>query len=172
MPPYRPVEERFWEKVDTETAHPNGCHEWTGGKIRQGYGTFYAWGKSHLAHRLAYHFYFGIDPTDRCVMHACDNPSCCNPTHLSLGTVGDNNADRHVKGRSRGGSHVGENNPQAKITPMMAREIYVRSSRHSDIAREFGLAIGTVFDIRRRKIWAHATEGLERGYRGRRTNAA
>lgn len=171
MPPYRPIQERLWEKVEINSEHPMGCHEWTGAKIRQGYGTIFSEGRSHLVHRLVYRFCHGVDPGDLCVMHTCDNPSCCNPEHLRLGTVRDNNADRHLKGRSSGGSLPGENNPSAKITPELAREIFVRADPHADVARELGLSLGTVFDIRRRRIWAHATEGLTCGYRWRTENA-
>jgi len=44
-------------------------------------------------------------PTDLVVMHACDNPACCNPAHLSKGTVTDNNRDREAKGRGRYARH-------------------------------------------------------------------
>lgn len=40
------------------------------------------------------------------VLHSCDNPPCCNPAHLFLGTNADNTADRHAKGRdARGAAH-------------------------------------------------------------------
>ena len=37
------------------------------------------------------------------VMHTCDNPACCNPLHLRLGTTADNVADKWAKGRGKGG---------------------------------------------------------------------
>jgi hypothetical protein len=56
------------------------------------------------AHRLAYTFTFGEIPDGLGVLHTCDNPPCCNPNHLWLGTQLENIADRHSKGRSKGGS--------------------------------------------------------------------
>ena len=42
----------------------------------------------------------GEETVAMCICHSCDNPQCCNPSHLFLGTFADNNSDRANKGRS------------------------------------------------------------------------
>ena len=94
------VMERFWAKVDRR--EPGECWEWQASCDDSGYGTFRHQGKMKKAHRLAWVFCGrGPIPDGLVVMHSCDNPPCCNPAHLSLGTVADNNRDRHDKGRSK-----------------------------------------------------------------------
>lgn len=51
-----------------------------------------------VASRVAWTLTHG-DPGDWFVLHRCDNPPCCNPAHLFLGTKGDNHADMVSKGR-------------------------------------------------------------------------
>ena len=84
---------------------PDECWEWQGrrGISRYGkpdYGVFKCGGTAYLAHRVAYHLFQGEIPPGLLVCHHCDNPACCNPTHLWLGTIFENNRDRSLKGRT------------------------------------------------------------------------
>ena len=59
-------------------------------------------GLGRAVHRMAWEVAHGPIPDGLIVMHTCDNPPCCNPEHLKLGTHGDNNRDRIEKGRGPG----------------------------------------------------------------------
>ncbi len=95
--------ERFWRYVDQSGY--DDCWNWKASKNNKGYGFFRSIPgipqKSLLAHRVAYTLCKG-DPSGMLVMHACDNPSCVNPSHLSLGTNTDNIRDASFKGRMMG----------------------------------------------------------------------
>jgi hypothetical protein len=82
----------------SRVAMVNGCWEYQGPRRKDGYG-FYNWGNDKLAHRIAYRLACGEIPKGMVVMHTCDNPPCCNPAHLKLGTKGDNNRDMFAKQR-------------------------------------------------------------------------
>ena len=91
---------RFEAKVN-RVATPGGCHLWTAG-ARHGYGDIAVRGKHIKAHRMAWEIANGPIPDGLWVLHDCpagDNPSCCNPAHLWLGTHADNMADMAAKGR-------------------------------------------------------------------------
>lgn len=87
----------FWKKANRGS--DSECWEWTGSKKEEGYGRFQVDGKWVSAHRHAL-VLSGVEvPPDLCVLHRCDNPPCCNPSHLFLGTRQENNRDRDLKGR-------------------------------------------------------------------------
>ena len=117
-----------------------------------GYGEKRYKGKRWLAHRLAYFLEYGEDPGDRCVCHACDNPSCVEPTHLFLGTHDDNVQDRNRKGRQA----MWPNHGRAKLTYRQAAEIKGRlllGEKKSVLAREFGITGMAILDMERGRSW-------------------
>lgn len=93
--------ERFEEKyIKVES----GCWEWTATKHERGYGYFhtsrdYSPRKMDYAHRVSLFLYEGLRDDEKVVLHRCDNTSCVNPTHLSLGSMLDNTTDMMEKGR-------------------------------------------------------------------------
>lgn len=95
---------RFWEKVDA-SAGPDGCWLYTGFRKWDGYGWLQrghaATRRSLTAHRYAWILTKGSPGAGLQVLHRCDNPPCCNPAHLFLGTHADNMADRSAKGRAK-----------------------------------------------------------------------
>lgn len=157
---------RFWAKVDRRAA--DECWPWTGVRKRHKgaftYGIFYTSKTSVLgAHRAAWLASYGGDDLlpGLLVCHSCDNPQCCNPAHLWLGTKADNNRDRSEKGRTRTGKRAyeavryrkQERHPSAKLTAVQVSEI--RSDRRplSVIGQQYGVDPSTVSRIRRGKAW-------------------
>ena len=94
----RPLYERFWEKVSKGDS--GECWPWMACRQHTGYGWFtIRRGKQMRANRLAWILTNGDIPEGRKVCHRCDNPSCCNPQHLFIGTQRDNMVDMTNKGR-------------------------------------------------------------------------
>jgi hypothetical protein len=93
------VAKRFWSRVEKT----EGCWLWTGYCEAAGYGTLEISVKGKrrkaYAHRLAYELTYGAIPAGLFICHHCDNPPCCNPDHLFVGTAGENSRDCVQKGR-------------------------------------------------------------------------
>lgn len=96
--------ERFWGFVEMIPFH--SCWEWTGPKSGSRKGRYYGYFKINKknikAHRFSYELHKGKIPETILVCHSCDNPGCCNPDHLFLGTHADNMRDCANKGRTAG----------------------------------------------------------------------
>lgn len=103
----------FWANVDVLDV--GECWLWQRAR-NKGYGVLVVNGKDTYAHRHAYAIAKGVIPPGIHVCHTCDNPPCCNPSHLWLGTAADNNHDMIVKGRARRPVLRGQANPASKHT--------------------------------------------------------
>ena len=95
----------FWQKVDL--SKPNGCWPYKGFRKWDGYGWLQRYidgkPKNLTAHRYAWILTHGQPPEGMHILHTCDNPPCCNPAHLRLGTHDENMADMKAKGRNSKG---------------------------------------------------------------------
>ncbi len=97
--PSRPIADRLAERLEQADG---GCLVWTGNRDAKGYGRLRrsgANGEYVGAHRAAWEVANGRIPSGMYVCHRCDNPPCCNPAHLFLGTPLDNVRDCVEKGR-------------------------------------------------------------------------
>jgi hypothetical protein len=154
------VEERFWRNVD-KSGGEDTCWPWTAYRLgvrHDGYGNISVRGSIIKAHRLAFMLTYG--PIGNLnVLHKCDNPPCCNPTHLNLGTRAENNHDRDAKGR--GARLIGESNGFSKLTESDVRKIKSRYSTgfssYNVLAREFGVSKHQIAHIVKGRQWKHVS---------------
>jgi len=92
-------QERFQQYI--KVSH-SGCWLWQRACNSQGYGVAVCCGRHWMAHRLACVLYRVKNYrhiASNVVLHRCDNPQCCNPKHLQIGTQRENMVDARVKGR-------------------------------------------------------------------------
>lgn len=122
---------KFWSRIDVKAE--TECWTWMCGKSRLGYGKMSIGKKCIRAHRFAL-VVSGVEiPENMCACHSCDNPSCCNPKHLWVGSQSDNQKDRAAKGRSSRGERnpskthpelfCGENNHASMLTDEIVSEL-------------------------------------------------
>ena len=152
------LEERFWKKV--AKTGPSECWEWKRGRTKDGYGIFHVIcddGKSKKrgAHRVSYELEHKIKLTkDQHILHSCDQPSCVNPVHLSVGTNADNMRDKVEKGRQSRGMKC----RNAKLTDEQVREIrrkFIGTVLMRELADEYGVDTSVVSRIVNFKSWIH-----------------
>jgi len=145
--------ERFLSRV--LVGDDSQCWEWIGRKNPDGYGRFDFQNTCGSAHRYMWELHNGVIPDGLVVCHKCDNPPCVNPSHLFLGTVQDNVADRDQKGRTA--RHRGADNGRAVLDETGVREIKnLRRLGHTykDISSTMGVSVGCVSHILNGRHWA------------------
>jgi hypothetical protein len=131
---------------------PNGdCWEFTGYRNpKMGYGNFSDdRGKTVAAHRFMFSIVHGSIPEHLHVCHICDNPPCCNPDHLFLGSHADNMADRNAKGRQS------RSRKWSKLTDKQVAAIKQDERTQNEIAADYSVSRTLVSFIRNGRRRAH-----------------
>ena len=163
------TQRRLWDHIPVAPVqYTKKCWEWQGATFRKGYGNFHVPGLgnigAHIVVWLVTHPAESLEPTD-CVLHACDNPPCCRPSHVFKGTKKDNTQDAIRKGRfvsnlhlARGKELKGEDSPKAKLTN--SDVITIRLARklgypQKPLAKRFGVRYQSIQAIEKRKSWKH-----------------
>jgi hypothetical protein len=148
------LETRFWAKVDQRG--PDECWPWAGAKTRPwGYGRININGKVEHANRVAYTLARGAIPADKIVCHSCDNPGCCNPNHLWLGTHRENAEDRDAKGRRRLAPQRGDDHPTRKLCSDDVRRIRASVRPNRELAEQYGVTTTQIRNILSGRHWRH-----------------
>jgi HNH endonuclease len=136
------AEERFWSHVDKRG--PDECWEWIASLQEKGYGQFNTGIKMVRAHRFAYELVHG--PTDKKVLHRCDNRKCVNERHLFVGTQFENMRDMTDKGRR-----------WSRLSAMQVRSVklyLLNGWTHKKIASHFMVSEQAISAISSGRNWA------------------
>lgn len=159
-----PLKTKFMAKVDKNgPIHPvcGRCWIWIGRLARDGYGIIVIDRVDKRAHRVSYSLFVGKIPNGLGVLHKCDNRSCVNPNHLTVGTQQDNADDMTSKMRQA----YGERNANAKLTDSVVAEIIClykprrRGLGTHALAKRFGISQATVHGIVTGVSWKHLQRG-------------
>ena len=153
---YCPLKERFWPKV--AIGKQDECWNWIACLSSSGYGFISGEhsGPMVAAHRVAWELTNGPIPDGMHVLHHCDNPRCCNPAHLRIGTNADNVADKMARKRLnpvRGTRH--KNSKLVDTDIPIIRALYGAGVSVPAIAKRFNVVDGTIHFILNGRNWSH-----------------
>ena len=175
----------LWIYNRTTPNETTGCWEWklsTESAPNLPYGRCYFGKRYRPAHRVVWELARGPIPPGMMVCHKCDNPRCCNPVHLFLGTAQDNATDRDAKNRTakgdrngarlhrekwaKGDAHWtrkrpasvlrGERSGRAKLdepSVQAIRELRKSGATLQSLATEFGVGTSTISRVVRGLSW-------------------
>lgn len=133
----------------------SGCWLWNGALNGTGYACIRDepsnGSKQRRASHVSYERYIGKIPDGMIVLHSCDEPTCVNPAHLSVGTHLDNAKDRNAKGRQA--RQRGEDQGGHKLTWEKVRAIRSDTRPYTVIGKEYGVCISNISGIKNGKRW-------------------
>ena len=127
----------LWSKVDKRGS--DECWPWIGLITESGYGRTQIGDRSYYAHRVIYNLMRPGEielssprnkKTTGFLMHLCDNRICCNPAHLKVANLAENNKDCRDKGRRQ--MPKGENHHRSVFTDQeIAKVLQMKSEGQS-----------------------------------------
>ena len=146
----------FWDRVYSHVERVGECLLFTGCKDDCGYGRINRDGKLVRLHREVWERDNGTIPTGMVVMHSCDQPSCIEPTHLSLGTQAANIADMDRKGRRR--TLIGSERSTAILSeediPVIRARLAAGQTCET-LGGEYGVTPEMIRHIKKGRAWRH-----------------
>lgn len=153
------------ESIVEHVEHREGlsvCWVSTGRRCGNGYTQLRVAGApTDMTHKLAVWAWTGImPPADSVVLHACDNPPCCNPDHLTVGTHEENMADRGAKRRYVHGTRC----HNAALDEQKVRELRLRRSwgwKIRELAEHFGISKAQAERVVYGQAWTHVAPNPE-----------
>lgn len=125
-------------EANVDGGYQTSCWRWLRCLNNYGYGLIRVDGKSQLAHRYLYEHARGPVPDGLELDHLCRNRWCVRPAHLEAVTRKEN--------ARRGARTV--------LTADEARAIKESTDTYEALARRFGVAPSTVWNIRSGKNWS------------------
>jgi hypothetical protein len=144
---HKTLEERLSLKIIK--GESDQCWPWTGGTVPKGYGTIKkcignTW-KTVYAHREILRLSKG-EPTNTNdqALHSCDNPSCCNPSHLRWGTESQNRREARDRLHNQGNQ---------KLKPEQVVLILIDQRTNRLIAAEYAVHHDTIARIKQGRSW-------------------
>jgi len=146
---------KFWSKV--EIGGDDDCWNWTGARVKDPHGNP-SYGEMRIpghgpatAHRIALYL-SKLEKKEKwidtlCVLHSCDNPACCNPSHLRQGTQQENMKDMVSRDRNVGNKKLTDDQV------MQIRHSWADGDTAKQLSKTYSITINSVGNIVYGRTW-------------------
>lgn len=113
---------------------------------------------------------------DELTRHTCDNPQCCNPDHLVIGTHQENYEDMVARGRGYWQTHTGyfkwyerEGRRKKQPKPLLPEETIISIYKdalencipYKQLDKKYGVGRGVSSNIANQKTYKYITENIQ-----------
>ncbi len=143
---------QFYSQIDKS----NECWEWSGTLNMGGYGKY----RGINASKVMWEYEYGKVLNGLQVCHSCDNRKCVTPSHLFLGSIADNMADKVKKNRQAKGSKIGSSVLDEEQVYQI-RKIRLEGKKYKEICEIFQIDFYMVRKICKNSTWKHVPLGDE-----------